>query len=87
MIKLRILSKLLNRKTKINRKESEAKQNSTPIFEQEFQRFPITDELRTEIVNNPYKYQNLDVRIRTGKFYTDEEWEERSNAVLNKRLP
>ena len=47
----------------------------------------ITEETRKKVIENPMSHSNCPVRIRMGKFYTDEEWEKRENKVLSMKLP
>ena len=35
--------------------------------------FKVIEEIRKDVIENPQKYSSCDVRIRMGKFYTDEE--------------
>lgn len=60
--------------------------NKDIIF-MDFKPIKITEETRRYVIENPMKHMNCPVRIRMGKFYTDEEWEKRSKEVLSKRLP
>lgn len=57
------------------------------LFNHDFERIKITKELRDDIIAHPNKYPNLPVRVQMGKFYTDEEYENRANEVLNIPLP
>ena len=55
-----------------------------------FQDFPelhITEETRKQVLEHPELHSGLSVRTRMGKFYTDEEWEQRREEVLSTPLP
>jgi len=56
------------------------------LFE-DFPEFKVTEETRKDVIENPQKYSSCDVRIRMGKFYTDEEYEKRVEEVLSRPLP
>ena len=43
--------------------------------------------MRKDIIENPQKYSNCDVRVRCGKFYTDEELQRKIEDSLNRELP
>ena len=53
----------------------------------DFPEFKVTEESRDDVIRNPQKYSSCDVRIRMGKFYTDEEHQERINQGLSRKLP
>ena len=53
----------------------------------EFSEFKVTEETRKDVIENPQKYSNCDVRIKMGKFYTDEESQEKIEEELNRELP
>lgn len=57
------------------------------VISRPFPRFKITEKLRDNIKVHPLSYQNCDVRIRLGLFYTEKEWEEKRNKILSKKLP
>jgi len=63
------------------------RQKEDTLFNYSFGRVKITKELRDDIIAHPSKYPNLPVRVQMGKFYTDEEYENRANQVLNTPLP
>lgn len=47
----------------------------------------ITEETRQAVLDHPELHSGLSVRARMGKFYTDEEYEQRREEVLNTPLP
>ena len=47
----------------------------------------IDEETRKRVLSTPERHLNCPVKIRMGKFYTDEEWEKRSKRVLSMKLP
>ena len=49
--------------------------------------FKATEELRENIKANPRIALGCDARIRMGKFYTDEEYEEYRKKSLERKLP
>ena len=53
----------------------------------DFPEFKVTEESRDDVIKNPQKYSSCDVRIRMGKFYTDEELQERITQGLSRKLP
>lgn len=58
------------------------------ILEAPYQKVEITEETRKYVLEHPQQFLDCDsVRIRTGKFYTDEEYEQRRNEVLSHPLP
>lgn len=52
-----------------------------------FPEFKVTEESRDDVIKNPLKYSSCDVRIRLGKFYTDEEHQEMITQGLSRKLP
>lgn len=54
----------------------------TDIFDSDFQ---VTEAIKEKYING--KYSNCEPRIRTGKFYTDEEKEKYIKQSLNRKLP
>ena len=71
-------------------KSTENKDNSKSKEDILFQDYPplhITEETRRDVLEHPEKYMSCDVRTRMGKFYTDEEYEQRREEVLNRPLP
>lgn len=57
------------------------------IIDMDYPPLKITEETRRKVLENPVRHLNCPVRIRMGKFYTDEEWEKRENKVLSMKLP
>ncbi len=57
------------------------------VISKSFPRFKITKKLRDNIKSHPLSYQNCDVRIRLGLFYTEKEWEKKRDKILSKKLP
>lgn len=58
------------------------------ILEASYPKFEITEETRKYVLEHPQQFLDCDsVRIRTGKFYTDEEYEQRKNEILSRPLP
>lgn len=47
----------------------------------------ITEETRQAVLDHPELHSGLSVRVKMGKFYTDEEYEQRREEVLSKPLP
>ena len=56
------------------------------LFE-DFPKFKVTKETRKDVIANPQKYSSCDVRIRMGKFYTDEEYQRKIEEGLSRELP
>lgn len=56
------------------------------LFE-DFPGFKVTEETRKNVIENPQKYSSCDVRIRMGKFYTDEEYQRKIEEGLSRELP
>ena len=56
------------------------------LFE-DFPKFEVTEKMRKDIIENPQKYSNCDVRVRCGKFYTDEELQRKIEDSLHRELP
>lgn len=56
------------------------------LFE-EFPEFKVTEETRKDVIENPQKYSGCDIRIRMGKFYTDEEYQRKIEEGLSRELP
>lgn len=65
----------------------EDKNMKVNVISRPFPRFKITEKLRGDIKAHPLSYQNCDVRIRLGLFYTGKEWEKKRNKILSKKLP
>jgi len=55
----------------------------TPLYKP----LKVTEETRRNVLEHPELHKNLSVRARMGNFYTDEEWEQRRDKVLNTSLP
>ena len=55
----------------------------TPLYKP----LKVTEETRRNVLEHPELYRDLSVRTRMGNFYTDEEWEQRRDKVLNTSLP
>ena len=53
----------------------------------DFPEFKVTEETRKDVLANPQKYFGCDVRIRMGKFYTDEEYQRKIEEGLSRELP
>ena len=47
----------------------------------------ITEKDKQKIINNPQRYSNLPVRVRMGKFYTDNELKKYKEKSLKRKLP
>lgn len=47
----------------------------------------ITEETRRAVLEHPELHSRCSIRVRMGKFYTDEEYEQRREEVLSKPLP
>ena len=62
----------------------ETKEN---ILFEEFPKLKITEETRKDVLEHPERYTDCDDRTRMGKFYTDEEYEQRREEVLSRSLP
>lgn len=56
------------------------------LFE-DFPEFKVTEQTRKDVIANPQKYSSYDVRIRMGKFYTDEEYQRKIEEGLSRELP
>lgn len=56
------------------------------LFE-DFPEFKVTEETKKDVIANPQKYSGSDVRIRMGKFYTDEEYQRKIEEGLSRELP
>lgn len=56
------------------------------LFE-DFPEFKVTEETRKDVIENPQKYSSCDVRIRMGKFCTDEEYQRKIEVGLSRELP
>ena len=63
------------------------KRDKENILFKDFPQLKITDEVRNDVLQHPIRYTNYDVRIRTGQFYTDEEYEQRRIKILSTPLP
>ena len=57
------------------------------LFDSDPPDFKVTEELRENIKANPKIALGCDARIRMGKFYTDEEYEEYRKKSLERKLP
>lgn len=57
------------------------------IMELEYPEVKITDATIRYVLEHPERHMNCPVRVFTAKFYTDEEWEKRSNELLSNGLP
>ena len=53
----------------------------------DFPEFKVTEETRNDVIKHPQKYSCCDVRIRMGKFYTDEELQKKLDEGLSRKLP
>lgn len=62
-------------------------QDKKDILFKDFPPLHITEETRKDVLAHPQLYANCDVRVRMGKFYTDEEYQRRREEVLNRPLP
>ena len=62
------------------------KEKKDYLFE-DFPKFEVTEKMRKDIIENPQKYSNCDVRVRCSKFYTDEELQRKIEDSLNRELP
>ena len=56
------------------------------LFE-DFQKLHITKEIKNDVLNHPERYINCDIRVKMGRFYTDDEYEKYINKSLNRLLP
>lgn len=61
--------------------------NNKDILSKDWPKLKITKEMRDDVKKHPERYLRCPARIRMGKFYTDEEFEKRSNEILNTPLP
>lgn len=52
-----------------------------------FPEFKVTKETRKDVIENPQKFSNCDVRIRMGKFYAVEEVQIKIEEGLSRELP
>lgn len=69
----------------INLKDDKKKRDL--LFEDIYKRPIITEKTKENISKHPNLYVNCDVRTYMGKFYTDEQWEQRREELLNRPLP
>lgn len=65
---------------------SDKKINYTYLFT-DFKPVSITEKMKEDIKKNPGKYIDCPVRIREGKFYTDEELDKYIEESLKRPLP
>lgn len=63
------------------------KEEIKDIFEQPYSEFHVTEKTKNNVLNNSNRYIGCDVRIRKGKFYTDEELENYIKESLKRPLP
>ena len=61
--------------------------SKSDILFKEYPNLRITEATRKIVLEHPELHSGLDVRTRMGKFYTDEEYEQRRNEVLSRPLP
>lgn len=57
------------------------------IREVDYPELEITEQTRGFVIKHPDKHLNCPSKVFMGKFYTDEEWEERSRKILSTQLP
>ncbi len=57
------------------------------ILFRDYPKLKITKKTKEDVLANPDKYMNSEVRIFKGNFYTDEEYEKHFKEILNKPLP
>lgn len=57
------------------------------ILEKPFPELHITEQIRDDVLKNPERYHNCDIRIRMGNFYTDKEYEKKLKKALKMKLP
>lgn len=57
------------------------------INNETFKSIKITEEMKKDVLEHPERYINCPLKVRMGKFYTDEEYEKRAEKVLNSPLP
>ena len=57
------------------------------IIDKDYQDFKVTKQTKEDIFMHPGAYLNCSARIRMGKFYTDQEYEDYKKRVLNRPLP
>lgn len=57
------------------------------VLFKDYPNLKVTEETKKYVLEHPELYSGLGVRERMGKFYTDEEWDERREEVLNTPLP
>lgn len=57
------------------------------IFEIPYKKMKITEETKKFVIEHPELHSRCPVRIRLGKFYTDEEYEKYREKTLNRKLP
>jgi len=66
--------------------ESEDKSKENILFK-DYPKLHITEKTRQNVLDHPELHSGLSVRTRMGKFYTNEEWEQRRENVLSTPLP
>ena len=57
------------------------------ILFENYKQVGITKEIKLDVFNNSNKYENLSPKVKTGKFYNDEDKSKYFNNSLNRPLP
>ena len=57
------------------------------ILDYPFSKIQITEKTRNDVLEHPKRYAKCDVRISSGHFYTDEEYEKFIQESLERILP
>lgn len=57
------------------------------VINAEWPEFKVSNSIREAVKTNPRVALGCDARIRMGKFYTDEEYEEHKKKSLKRQLP
>ena len=65
----------------------DTKYGEESILFQDFDPVKVTEATRQHVLDHPEMYQNCPPRIREGKFYTDDEYERRTEEVLSTPIP
>lgn len=53
----------------------------------DFPKINITEKTKRDIIKNPGKYSNCDIRIRMGMFYTDKEIQTKIDKDSRMKMP
>lgn len=71
----------------LNNKKLTEKERQKQILFTPYKPLKITEETRNNVLEHPELHSGLSVRARMGMFYTDEEYEQRREKLLNTPLP